>query len=54
MTDAELAKRKAEWAEQKAQENTGVNAKNVRVYQNLDAKFWRQHYSLISTPSDGI
>lgn len=50
MTKAELSKRKALWAERKADEAAASNAPwalgNLRLYQNMASKFWGEHYAL--------
>lgn len=49
MTTAELAKRKAEWAEAKAEEAARSDALwalgNLRTYQNMASRFWGEHYA---------
>lgn len=51
MTKAELARRKALWAERKADEAAASNEPwalgNLRVYQNMASKFWAEHYALL-------
>lgn len=51
MTKAELAKRKALWAERKANEASASEApwalRNLRLYQGLAWKFWGEHYDAL-------
>jgi hypothetical protein len=48
MTRAEICKRKAEWAERKADEAAASDAPramgNLRLYQNFASKWWREYY----------
>ena len=50
MTPLELARRKAEWAERKADEAAASDAPwamgNLRLYQNFASKSWREYYKL--------
>lgn len=49
MTKAELAYRKALWAEKKAdaaaESDKPWALRNLRLYQNLASKFWGEHYA---------
>lgn len=49
MTNLEMLKGKAEWAERKADEAASSDAAwwlgNLRLYQNLASKFWAQYYA---------
>lgn len=51
MDPATVARRKALWAEQKANEAAASNAPwalgNLRLYQNMASKFWGEHYALV-------
>lgn len=51
MTTAELARRKALWAERKANEAAASDKPwwlgNLRLYQNLADKFWGEHFKLL-------
>lgn len=48
MTPAELARRKALWAERKADEASDSSDPwwlgNLRTYQNMASKFWSEHF----------
>lgn len=50
MSKSELARRKALWAERKADEASASTAPwwlgNLRTYQNMASKFWAEHYAL--------
>lgn len=49
MTRAELARRKALWAEHKADEASASSDPwwlgNLRTYQNMASKFWAEHFT---------
>ena len=49
MNSAELAKRKALWAERKADEAAESDApwalRNLRLYQNYASRYWGEHYA---------
>lgn len=51
MTEAEIALRKAQWAERKADEAAASSAPwalgNLRLYQNLASKFWGEHFAAL-------
>lgn len=50
MTPLELARRKAAWAERKADEAAASDApwamRNLRLYQNFASKWWGEYYEL--------
>lgn len=50
MTPSELSRRKALWAEAKADEAASSDApwalRNLRLYQNLASKFWGEHFAI--------
>ena len=50
MKDTQFARRKAEWAERKADEAAASDKpwalRNLRLYQNLASKFWGEYYKL--------
>ena len=50
MSRSELARRKALWAESKANEASESDMPwaiaNLRLYQNLASKFWGEYYAL--------
>lgn len=51
MTASDLARRKALWAERKADEAAESTAPwalgNLRLYQNLASRFWRDHFAAV-------
>ncbi len=51
MPRTEFTRRKALWAENKADEASASSApwalKNLRMYQNLASKFWGEHYAAL-------
>jgi hypothetical protein len=51
-TKAQLAHRKALWAEEKANDAAASNAPwalgNLRLYQNMAARFWGEYYAAIA------
>lgn len=51
MAPSEFAKRKALWAERKADENAASSKpwapRNVRLYQNLASRYWGEHYAAL-------
>jgi hypothetical protein len=55
MNAAELARRKALWAERKAEENASSDVpwalSNLRMYQNMASKFWGEHYAAVREES---
>lgn len=48
MTKSELARRKALWAERKADEAAASDKPwalgNLRLYQNMASRFWHEHF----------